>query len=85
MEEITITLTANEWELVYQALDFYAGKKRSFIKNHPEGEGCNWYKQMAHNALVFGNLADIVHSKLPNRVITHSQKMEMQAGEVEDD
>ena len=40
---------------------------------------------MTHNALVFGNLADILHSKLPNRVITHDQKMEMQAGEVEDD
>ena len=84
MKDITITLTANEWELVYQALDFYAGKKRSFIKNHPEGDGCNWYKQMKHNALVFGNLADIVQSKLPNRVLTHQQKMEMQESEIED-
>ena len=83
MEEITITLTANEWKLVYQALDFIASKKQSFIKNHPEGVGCIWYKQMKHNALVFSNLANIVYSKLPNRVLTHSQKMEMQEGEVE--
>ena len=66
MKDITITLTANEWEMVYQALDFIAGKKRSFVKNHPEGVGCNWYKQMKHNALVYGNLAGFVLNKIKN-------------------
>ena len=90
MKDITITLSENEWEYIEGAVRFVADRKLGFLKNHPEGEGCEWYKRMTHTAKVLDNLSDILvgqiaKANMPYHILTHDQKIEMQSGEVEDE
>lgn len=89
MKNITITLSENELEYIEGAVRFVADRKLGFLKNHPEGEGCEWYKHMTHTAKVLDNLSDmlvgqIAKANMPYHILTHDQKMEMQSGEVDD-